>query len=248
MIMNRSKLKFFAALLVVAVVAGTSVYLIQQRIATRLRAENQRLLAVEQSLTAERDDALAAASGNADELKRREADKAELLRLRGEVGQLRREAKDAEQLAEQNRQLQEAFNKLAQKVAPPEDEPEADPERRFAIERVKQSKQLVLGLLLYASDNQDMLPTDLNSVSNYLGNVASDLLQNHPFELVLQGSLPNIPNPAATIAVRSQSPFVMKGNPVKVYGFADGHSEIKSEPTEGFETWEKQRMIPAAGR
>lgn len=30
----------------------------------------------------------------------------------------------------------------------------------------------------------------------------------------------------------------------KAYAFADGHSEIRREPTEGFEQWERGRMLP----
>jgi RNA polymerase sigma factor (sigma-70 family) len=246
--MNWITAKSISAIIAAAVAAGTGTYLVQQHSAAPLRAENQQLAVAQQTLAKERDDALAAVAANAEELKRREPDKAELMRLRGEVGQLRRQAKDAGDLAEQNRQLREAFNALAQKTAPPADEPEADPERRFAIERLNQSKQLVLGLLMYAGDNADMLPTDLNSISNYFGNAASELIGNHPFELVLQGSLKNVPNPATTIAVRSKSPFIMNGKSVKVYGFADGHAELKREPEEGFEAWEKQRMIPAVDR
>lgn len=227
-----------------ALVAGMITYLVQQRIADQLRAENQRQAAVEQSLTAERDAALAAVTGNADELKRRESEKAELLRLRGEVSQLRKRAKEADQLAAQNQALQAALAQAGQTA--PKTEPEMEPERRFAVERLNESKQLVLGLYMYAEDHQGVLPTDLHSTSNYWGNGENGInLHTNQFELVLQGTLTNIPNPSATIAVRSQSAFILNGKPVKVYGFADGHAQILREPEEGFEAWEKARMIPA---
>lgn len=246
--MNWITAKSISAIIAAAVAAGTGTYLVQQHTAEQLRSENQRLVAGRQALAKERDDALAVAAANVDELKRRESDKAELMRLRGEVSQLRRQAKDNGDLAEQNRQLREAFNASAQKAAPPANEPEADPERRFAIERLNQSKQLVLGLLMYAADNADVLPADLNSVSNYFGSAASEILQNHPSELVIQGKLTEITNPSTTIAVRSKSPFMMNGKRTKVYGFADGHAELKREPEEGFEAWEKERIQTPANR
>lgn len=241
--MNWINLKSIVAMIAAALVAGMITYLVQQRATDQLRAENQRLAAAEQSRTAERDIALAFANENADELKRRQGEKAELLRLRGEVGQLRKLAKSAEQLAEQNRALQRALAQVSQTTPAPE--PEADPEKRFAMERLNQSKQLVLGLIMYAGDNADMLPADLNSISNYFGNAASELFQNHPFELVMQGAITNVSNPSTTIAVRSKTPFVMNGKSAKVYGFADGHAQLLREPEEGFEAWEKARMIPA---
>lgn len=241
--MSWLNLKSFTAIVAAAIGAGAVTYLAEHRTVEQLQTENQRLAALEQSLTAERDRAIATASGNADELKRRESEKSELLRLRGEVGQLRKRAKETEQLAAQNQALQTALAQAAQK--PNQPEPETDPERQFAVARVNQSKMLCLGLLMYAKDNENMLPLDLNSISNYLGNAATEHLQNNAFELVLQGALTNVVNPATTIAVRSQAPFPMNGKPTKIYGFADGHAELMREPQEGFAAWEKTRILPA---
>ena len=38
------------------------------------------------------------------------------------------------------------------------------------------------------------------------------------------------------------------GKWVKVYGFADGHSEIHKEADGNFEAWEKERIIAPAAR
>lgn len=242
--MNWLNLKSLAAIVVAATTAGSITYWVEHQKVEQLQTENQRLAIQEQSLTAERDTALSAANNCAEELKRRESEKSELLRLRNEISQLRKRAKETEQLAAQNQALQNALTQATQKPAQPD--PETDPERQFAIARLNQSKVLCLGLIMYADDNQSQLPADLNSISNYLGNAASDHLQNNAFELVLQGALTNVVNPAATIAVRSQAPFQMNGKPAKVYGFADGHAELKREPEEGFAAWEKARIIPAA--
>jgi prepilin-type processing-associated H-X9-DG protein len=36
--------------------------------------------------------------------------------------------------------------------------------------------------------------------------------------------------------------MLVAGKLVKTYGFADGHAEVKVEPPEGFEAWEKRHM------
>jgi hypothetical protein len=56
--------------------------------------------------------------------------------------------------------------------------------------------------------------------------------------------LTNIPNPSSTIIVReNQARQMPDGKWVKVYGFADGHSEAHAEPDGNFDAWEKARMI-----
>ncbi|MGC3958147.1 MAG: sigma-70 family RNA polymerase sigma factor [Verrucomicrobiota bacterium] len=244
--MNWIAAKTVSAVLAAAVVAGTGTYFVQQRASDQLRNDHQKLAAAQEALAKERDEALAAVAANAEQLKLWDNDKTELMRLRGEVGVLRRKAKEADQLAEQNRQLQEVVKKFSQNAVQPESETEANPEKEFAIARMNQAKQLVLGVIMYAGDNADLLPTDLNSISNYLGSAASDLLQNYPFELVVQGKLTDVPSPATTIAVRSKATLTMNDKVFKVYGFADGHSEVKREPAEGFEAWEQQRLQTAA--
>lgn len=246
--MNWITAKTISAVLAAAVVAGTGTYVIQQRARDQLHNDYQKLLAAQEALGKERDEALAAVAANAEQLKLRENDKTELMRLRGEIGVLRRKAKEADQFAVQNQQLQEALNKLSQNTAPLKNEPESNPEKEFAIARMNQAKQLALGVIMYAGDNADMFPPDLNSISNYLGNAASELLQNHPFELVVQGPVTELRSPATTLALRSKSPFTMNGKVFKVYAFADGHSEVKPEPEEGFDAWEKARIFVPTNR
>ena len=83
----------------------------------------------------------------------------ELLRLRGEGGRLRKLARMRTNWRSKNKALQGTLAQTSQstlKTANPT--PEADPERRVAIERMNQSRQLVLGLIMYAGDNQDTFP------------------------------------------------------------------------------------------
>jgi len=97
---------------------------------------------------------------------------------------------------------------------------------------------------MYASDNQSQLPADLGQTTNYWTNATHRLTGTNQFELVVQGSLKNIANPTATIIIREREAWIFNGHKQKTYGFADGHSEMKREPPEGFDAWEKQHMIP----
>lgn len=151
-------------------------------------------------------------------------------------------------MREHNRQLQASLAKASQTAQQKEPDPEADPQRQVAIAKMNDAKLLVLGLLMYASDNQGRLPAEFNQASKYWGNAAQQLTNANQFELVVQGSLKTITNPSAVIAVREREASLVNGQWFKTYGFADGHSEIKPEPPEGFDAWEKPHMILHPGQ
>lgn len=88
--MNWINAKSVAAILAAALGAGTATYLVQERKATQLLAENQDLVARQASAANERDAVLATAQSMNDELERLRKGQVELLRLRGEVSQMRR--------------------------------------------------------------------------------------------------------------------------------------------------------------
>jgi RNA polymerase sigma factor (sigma-70 family) len=93
-------MKSIAAIVAAAIAAGTGTHLVQQRQANRLRNENQNLVAQQKQITIERDAALSAASQRNDEAEQFRKDKNELLRLRGEVGVLRRQVMEFRKLQE----------------------------------------------------------------------------------------------------------------------------------------------------
>jgi len=100
---------------------GTGIYEALQ--VSRLRNEVQTLhqqsvpLAEQiQQLQRERDDAVSAATQNADELEKLGKDKSELLRLRGEVGLLRRENDELGKLLEENRRWQASLTNAGQNL------------------------------------------------------------------------------------------------------------------------------------
>lgn len=226
----------------IAVVMGTGVYFLKQHEVEQLRGENQELINAQQTLTAERDAALAAVSVNADESERLQREKRELLRLRGEVGLLRQRVKNAEALTEENRELRETLAEARQAANP--EEPEEDSERQAAMQRMDEARKLVLGVLMYATEHNDWIPSDLSATSNYWDDAQDSYgLAAGRFELVAQGSLSSITNYSEIIVVRERDTAWRNGNWSRVYGFADGHSEIKMLPSEGFEAWEQQHMV-----
>jgi RNA polymerase sigma factor (sigma-70 family) len=100
--MSIFSIKTFTAAVGAALLAGTGIYLVQQRQIERLKADNQDLVAQRQQSAAEQEAASRTAQGAKEELARLQKDNAELLRLRNEVGQLRQEHDAAQQRANQH--------------------------------------------------------------------------------------------------------------------------------------------------
>jgi len=86
--------KVAAAIAGAALVAGTGTYIGQQKQIDQLRTQNQALEAQQVKLTTDVETAAAASRSNQDELERQRKNSTELLRLRNEVSQLRRDAQE----------------------------------------------------------------------------------------------------------------------------------------------------------
>jgi hypothetical protein len=93
--------KIITGLLVAALLGVAVIYLLQQRQLEQLRAANQDLLARQQQLAADREAAEAAAQATTKAQLRQQQEHLELLRLRNQVEQLRRERDAAKQRASQ---------------------------------------------------------------------------------------------------------------------------------------------------
>lgn len=168
----------------------------------------------------------------------------DLQRLRGEVELLRSQTNELAALAEENRRLRQSQSadtsvKSAFQI------------KEEAIAKMNTGKQLVLGLIMYANDNQQRFPTNFEQATAYVGNtnISGDL-----FELTYQGDYSRIalgtnPAPPEVIVVREKEAWPTaptadrKGKWAKIYGFADGHVEIHQEPDNNFDAYEQQHMI-----
>jgi RNA polymerase sigma factor (sigma-70 family) len=112
--MNWINTKAVAAMVGAAVIAGTSTYLVKQNEVTRLLDENQKLTAQQATSTADAQAALNAVKSGQDELEKLKKDAGEVVRLRGEVVQLRKQRDSDRQLF-----MQELVRQKQAAAAPP---------------------------------------------------------------------------------------------------------------------------------
>jgi RNA polymerase sigma factor (sigma-70 family) len=235
-LMTIAKFKIAMAAIAAGMAAGI---IVQWQSNARLRDENATLrghIAQLDESRAESDRAASAKAGAAPALTQDQF--RELLRLRGEVGGLKRQLADAKKVQVKN-------NAPAQSVAAqsqPETEPQ-DPAKQAAIEKMNFSKQMVLAFLMYAGDNNDHYPKSFDLISPYFPAQSAGPTTTNQFEITYQGLRNEITNPANTIVLRENQAWqAPDGGWMKAYGFADGHSEIHKTVDGNFEPWESQRL------
>lgn len=227
-----SKLK--AALTVAFLAGAAAIIFLQYQARQKLRAENESL---RQQISQLSDSQPAPVTSE----KPSTEDFNELLRLRGEVSALRIQTNQITRLQQQNQQLKDSLATAAQarQQSVAQAEEQRAQERAFGIVQINTAKMSMVGMILYAGDNQDQFPTNFNQASAYLANpaVATNLNQ---FEIVYRGAMSSLANPASAIVVRSIQPWASNGKWAKAYGFADGHAETHSDPNGNFDEWEQQ--------
>jgi RNA polymerase sigma factor (sigma-70 family) len=173
----------------------------------------------------------------------------ELDRLRREVDSLRSHTNELAALRAKNRQLRTVA-----------DEPDDPAEAEFKDETTDHQNKLKawgLDFLIYASKHQDQLPTSWEQVvsQSQLGSSLTNPAEFASFmndltntlEIVYRGTRDGISDPGKVILFREKQPRRSpKGEWVKVYGFADGSTQIHTELAENnFETYENQHMAGA---
>ena len=164
----------------------------------------------------------------------------DLQRLRAEAAALRQQTGAVTRLREENRRLKAS-------AAKPQTPLQA---REEAMVRMGYSKQWTLAFMMYAEDNKGQLPIDFEQAKAFVDREAKADMEASAdqFEVVCQGKWRDIKNPGKVVVLREKQAHQMPdGRWAKVYGFADGHSELHSEADGNFEAWEKERIIaPAA--
>ena len=114
-----------------------------------------------------------------------------------------------------------------------------------AMMKLSNAKQGVLALVMFASDNENQLPTNLVQTSRYLKDGYLDQITTN-FDLLAPGFMTNITSPSTTILLREKQAWQSangNGKWMKSYGFADGHAEIHTEPNGNFDDYEKERTV-----
>ncbi len=170
----------------------------------------------------------------------------ELLRLRGEVGVARRLRDDNPKLRAENAKLRSA-SRVVQEPAPvePQDPVEAAFQRETQ-RRKDDLSQWALMFIMSARKNDDQCPEAWEQVADQIPSEQRDaILQSatNRFEIVYQGKLALDDRAGTTLLFREKTARrAPSGEWFKVYGFADGHTEIHTEPDGQFEAWERQHM------
>ncbi len=241
-LMAATKLKLTAGALLVAL-TGTALVM-QHRSLQQQNAENTALRQQVAQLTK---DARETAARDAEELARLRQPAPELLRLRGEVAQLRK------QVSSTDRAASAAVKATTTPAAnTPEEAEEAS--RTFAIRRMTEAKMLVMGFHLFAAEHDDQFPDSLEAAAarvksgSNLGEMAVTLkdLQTEDYELMYLGSSKDVGNPASAILLRERAAWQgPKGDWWRTYGFADGHSEVHHTDDGDFSAWEAQHQVEA---
>jgi hypothetical protein len=173
----------------------------------------------------------------------------ELLKLRGEVGVLRRQTNEFGQelakLSGENQQLQSLQSRVSTAPNQTEQISSDDLFQLHQIHVVNAVKQLALAMRLYAGNNNDRYATNFDQLKNELGGVTNfNGVGLDSIEFVNPGlvndSMPN------TIMFREQNPRENpKGGWFRVYGLADGSVQTiySDNDGKGFNDFEQQHMV-----
>lgn len=171
----------------------------------------------------------------------------ELLRLRGEVAQLRRQQQELIALRAENRQRKTATPARDQSV--PTEDPQREEFMQRGIAKMLFAKHWTQAFFLYAEANGGVFPESFDQARKYYPEqtelpAGAEVPAEQDFEILFSGPLAQVSNPASAIVLREKTPFANFGRPgvSRTYAFADGHSEIKRSEDGNFEEWEQTRQ------
>jgi hypothetical protein len=208
-----------------------------------LVVQYQQISALKQQVQAQKSDSIAVQEqlarndSNVRELERLRKDHDDLLRLRGEVGTLRR------RLGEPDKPVitRPATNVVA--AAPANEDPAVTAFKAQTQARINGAKSLVLAFRVFSNDNEDFLPKSFEEMAPYLSDKMKKFVHYEQYETLYQGKFTDFKTPANTILVREITPVQSPtGEWTRTYGFVDGHAEVHSQPTEDFSQWEQSRL------
>jgi RNA polymerase sigma factor (sigma-70 family) len=243
-LMTMTKLKIAAATLVVAAGVATPM-VVQYQTTAKLRQENTALREQMSGLKeADRARAENAQSANAQPLSNEQM--MELMRLRGEVGQLKQELTEVPKLRQEITRLAQRQTRM-QGEEEPKLSPEAEQQKATAIAKMNFAKNWLLAFILYADKNNDQFPASFAQAQSFFpaGAEVPPGFTTDQYEIVYKGSISSItnPSPAMAIVLREKEAWPsVNGGWSRAYGFADGHTEIHFSADGNFQPWESQRM------
>jgi RNA polymerase sigma factor (sigma-70 family) len=159
----------------------------------------------------------------------------ELLRLRGQVGVLRRQVAET---AKQQEKTVPPVSEPPPELSAAEQEKAAALQKQQFIAKMGYARNWTIAFLIYADKNGGQFPTNFNQAATLLPDQARDesVLATNQFDIFYSGSLSALTNNLGNIIIIGESQAQpVSGGWVKTYGFADGHSEVHKEADGNFE-------------
>lgn len=241
--MNRL-LPALLAMILSLLIGAVMILWVQHQSQEKLQAEITALAEQNTRLQADAEDFSnrLAHAGNSPTMSREQFN--ELLKLRGEVGVLRKQVAQVVTLRAENQQLR------AQPPAAPAQTgvSEITPEDLFYIHQmhtVNALKQIALAMRIYAGDNNSQFATNFNQLTNELGhttNFAGNISLD-AFEFVNIGMVND--NTPGMMMFRERSPRQNpNGSWSRVYGLADGSVQTRSSEDGNFDKVDQEYSPP----
>ncbi|MEI9866517.1 MAG: sigma factor-like helix-turn-helix DNA-binding protein [Limisphaerales bacterium] len=237
-ILTVTKLKLGIGALVVA--GATTVIVVQYQAQEKLRADNDALaqrLGQMQTDNESLSNRLAAA-GDAKSLSEKQFN--ELLRLRGEVGLLRRATNELGKLRAENQEMRKEFADAIQSLP----SPEQALFNKKRVQTINAAKYLGLAMRISAGDNNDQYPTNFNQITNELAGVTNQTQGLDPRDALefVNAGIANEHYPQMLILREITPRQAPDGKWERVYGFADGSVQTITSNDGSFDTWEKEQQ------
>ncbi len=239
-LMTATKLKLGISALVVA--GATTAFVVQHQAQENLRTQNESLT---QQLTQLKTDNESlsnrlAAAGDTKSLS--DVKLNELMKLRGEVGVLRRQVGALGKLQEQNQQLR---NEVMAAHQEPVQLPTQGQYEWHQTNTMNAAKLVLLGMLLFSGDNHDQFPTNFSQISDLTKGMTNQTggIGTGGFEFLNAGLAASNQNANRTI-LRERIPFrTTVGKWARIYGFGDGHVEEQISEDGNFDAFEQKYMV-----
>jgi RNA polymerase sigma factor (sigma-70 family) len=165
----------------------------------------------------------------------------DLERLRREAAALRDQSSDLEKLRSEVSERQRP-----EPAAPPKTEQQIREENMMAMSK---SKGWLIAFHMYANKNKGAFPGNYGRAESFLreSEKESALSITNRFDVVYEGPLSALTNASHTIVLRDkQATQLPNGSWQKMYGYADGHMDVRTQTDFDFSAYEEQRIVPTS--
>jgi RNA polymerase sigma factor (sigma-70 family) len=230
-IMTATKLKLVVSAIIVA--GAATAFVVQHQAQNKLRVENESLRQQITGLQTDNENYSNQLANVGDSKKLPDDSNNELLKLRGDVDVLQRQANEADQKAQiAEQKLATALSAKAQFS-------------KHETATVNNMKQLGLAMRVYAMGNNGQFPTNVESLKAELP--PKNFGDYFDFEFVNVGVARSIDNPEHANMLELRERIARQapdGTWHRIYGLADGSVQIATSYDGNFDAWEKANTTP----